>query len=43
VGSSAFDPSTAPGWVEAGAAYVGGCCQVGPEQISAMAATLNTT
>ena len=37
---SSFDPAAAPGWVEAGAAYVGGCCQVGPREIAALAASL---
>ena len=36
-GSSAYDVTLAPAWVEAGAAYVGGCCQVGPADISALA------
>jgi homocysteine S-methyltransferase len=39
-GDTSFDVALAPGWVEAGAAYVGGCCQVGPEDIAALAAVL---
>lgn len=38
----ATDSSTlAHGWVTAGAAYVGGCCRVGPEDISALARALD--
>jgi len=40
LGSSSFDVRLAPGWVAAGAAYVGGCCQVGPADIAALAAVL---
>jgi homocysteine S-methyltransferase len=40
VGGSTFDASSAPRWVEAGAAYVGGCCQVGPTDIASLAASL---
>ncbi len=29
-------------WVEAGASLVGGCCRIGPKQIAAMAASLQT-
>ena len=39
-GSSAYDVTLAPSWVEAGAAYVGGCCQVGPDDIAALADVL---
>jgi homocysteine S-methyltransferase len=39
-GTSAYDVSLAPGWVAAGAAYVGGCCQVGPADIAALAGVL---
>ena len=35
-----FDPGAAAAWVEAGAAYVGGCCQVGPRDIAALSAAL---
>ena len=35
-GISAYDVTLAPGWVAAGAAYVGGCCQVGPADIAAL-------
>jgi homocysteine S-methyltransferase len=30
----------APGWIQAGAGLVGGCCRVGPGQIARLAATL---
>jgi S-methylmethionine-dependent homocysteine/selenocysteine methylase len=30
------------GWVAAGARLVGGCCRVGPEQITAVAGALHT-
>jgi homocysteine S-methyltransferase len=36
-GGSSYDVSLAPAWVEAGAAYVGGCCRVGPSDIAALA------
>lgn len=39
-GDTAYDVSLAPAWVEAGAAYVGGCCQVGPDDIAALARLL---
>jgi homocysteine S-methyltransferase len=39
-GTSSFDVTLAPAWVEAGAAYVGGCCQVGPDDIAALASVL---
>jgi homocysteine S-methyltransferase len=37
VGEAGFDPSLAVDWVAAGAAYVGGCCRIGPDQIRALA------
>jgi len=39
-GGSTYDVSLAPAWVDAGAAYVGGCCQVGPEEIRGLAQVL---
>ncbi|MGZ4495289.1 MAG: homocysteine S-methyltransferase [Nocardioides sp.] len=39
-GDSSYDVALAPGWVAAGASYVGGCCQVGPDDIAALAAVL---
>ncbi|HET7302979.1 MAG TPA: homocysteine S-methyltransferase [Segeticoccus sp.] len=36
-GGTAFDLGLVPGWVEAGARYVGGCCRVGPETIGRLA------
>jgi homocysteine S-methyltransferase len=42
-GGSSFAPGDARAWVRAGAAYVGGCCQVGPRDIAALAATVGAT
>jgi homocysteine S-methyltransferase len=39
-GVSAFDAGAAAGWVAAGARLVGGCCRVGPDDISAVAGEL---
>ncbi len=39
-GASAYDVGLAPGWVAAGAGYVGGCCEVGPSDIAALAGVL---
>jgi homocysteine S-methyltransferase len=39
-GRSEFDVGLAPGWVAAGARYVGGCCRVGPEDIARLAGLL---
>jgi homocysteine S-methyltransferase len=36
-GRRGYDVSSARAWVDAGAAYVGGCCRVGAEQIAALA------
>jgi homocysteine S-methyltransferase len=41
-GATSYDVALAPGWVAAGAAYVGGCCQVGPDDIAALARTLSS-
>ncbi|QWZ07058.1 homocysteine S-methyltransferase [Nocardioides panacis] len=35
-GPTAYDVRLAPDWVAAGATYVGGCCEVGPADISAL-------
>jgi homocysteine S-methyltransferase len=35
-GPAAYDVRLAPDWVAAGATYVGGCCEVGPADISAL-------
>ncbi|GAA1571320.1 MULTISPECIES: homocysteine S-methyltransferase [Kribbella] len=32
-GTGAAPAAFAPGWIEAGASYVGGCCRVGPDDI----------
>ncbi|GAB3653358.1 homocysteine S-methyltransferase [Nocardioides korecus] len=42
-GDGAFDPTLVPTWVAAGARLVGGCCRVGPRDVSAIAAALATT
>lgn len=39
-GRSAFDPADVGTWVAGGARLVGGCCRVGPEDITALRATL---
>ena len=39
-GDTAYDVHLAPAWLTAGAAYVGGCCQVGPDDIAALAQVL---
>ncbi len=36
-GPERFDATLAPGWVDAGAMLVGGCCRVGPDDIRALA------
>jgi homocysteine S-methyltransferase len=41
-GEPAFDPTAAPGWVRAGAALVGGCCRVTPDDIAAVRAAVAT-
>lgn len=40
-GGSSYDVSLVPSWIHAGAAYVGGCCRVGPQGIAALAAAVN--
>jgi homocysteine S-methyltransferase len=40
-GDTAYDVALAPRWVAAGATYVGGCCQVGPRDIAAVAALVS--
>jgi len=39
-GEASYDVTLAPSWVAAGAAHVGGCCEVGPADIAALAAVL---
>ena len=39
-GRSAFEPGDVSAWVADGARLVGGCCRVGPEDITALRATL---
>ncbi len=40
-GAPSYDVGLATSWTEAGADYVGGCCRVGPQTITALAATVN--
>ncbi|MWB99777.1 homocysteine S-methyltransferase [Agromyces seonyuensis] len=40
VGAGAFDPAPVAEWVAAGVTWVGGCCRVGPEDITAIAAAV---
>ncbi len=40
VGAAGYDVRLAREWVRAGAAYVGGCCRVGPRHIEQLAAAL---
>ena len=42
-GTASYDVTLAPSWVVAGAAYVGGCCEVGPDDITALADVLRVT
>ncbi|MDQ1049560.1 homocysteine S-methyltransferase [Streptomyces sp. V4I2] len=39
-GRSSFAPEEVQGWRESGARLIGGCCRVGPEAITSLAATL---
>ncbi|TDD30616.1 homocysteine S-methyltransferase [Kribbella turkmenica] len=39
-GSAADSTSLAPGWLAAGARYIGGCCRVGPAAIRRLAAAI---
>jgi homocysteine S-methyltransferase len=40
-GDTSFDAHLAPRWVQAGAGFIGGCCQVGPRDIAALAAEVD--
>jgi len=40
-GGTSYDVGLVPRWVEAGAAYVGGCCRVGPRDIAALAVAVS--
>ena len=42
-GRSAFDADDVSAWVVAGARLVGGCCRVGPEDITSLRASLDAT
>jgi homocysteine S-methyltransferase len=39
-GDASDSASLASGWLDAGATYIGGCCRVGPDDIRALAQTL---
>jgi homocysteine S-methyltransferase len=41
-GRASFDLDLVPSWVEAGARLVGGCCEVGPEHVAALAASIGS-
>jgi homocysteine S-methyltransferase len=41
-GDASGSAGLAPGWLTAGATYIGGCCRVGPADIRALAQTLDT-
>jgi homocysteine S-methyltransferase len=43
VGPASYDVDLAPDWVARGAAFVGGCCQVGPKDIAALAEVLSSS
>lgn len=40
-GRASFDLDLVPSWIEAGARLVGGCCEVGPDHIAALADSLS--
>jgi len=39
-GESSYDLDLVPDWIDAGVAYVGGCCRIGPADIAALARSL---
>jgi homocysteine S-methyltransferase len=39
-GASAFDAGAVEGWLDAGVRLVGGCCRVGPDDVTAVARTV---
>lgn len=41
-GRAAFDLTLVPDWIDAGARLVGGCCEVGPDHVAALATALVT-
>lgn len=41
-GHASFDLALVPAWVEAGARLIGGCCEVGPDHVAALSASLST-
>jgi homocysteine S-methyltransferase len=38
LGTNTYDVSLVPRWIDAGAAWIGGCCRVGPDAIARVAA-----
>nr|WP_202388429.1 homocysteine S-methyltransferase [Nocardioides flavescens] len=42
VGEPGFDPTDVEAWLAAGARLVGGCCQTGPDDVRAIAASLES-
>ncbi len=43
LGAASYDPTLVPGWIDAGASWIGGCCRVGPDAIAQIAAVANPT
>lgn len=41
-GEPTFDPGRVTGWIDRGARLIGGCCQVGPDQIRALATMIGS-
>jgi len=39
-GDPSYDLGLVPAWIDAGVAYVGGCCRIGPADIAALAGSL---
>lgn len=40
IGTGTYDAALAPRWRDAGAAWIGGCCRIGPDAIAGVAAAL---
>ena len=40
LGEPSYDLGLVPAWIDAGVAYVGGCCRIGPADIAALAESL---
>jgi homocysteine S-methyltransferase len=41
-GRASFDLGLVPSWIEAGARLIGGCCEVGPDHVATLAASLGS-